>query len=125
VEANLKQQMLGRGMSAAEIEQVLKASATPGVLTLTSQFTGNAVTDKAHLIKLLVDNGYKGEDIALVLRAFETPGRGSPGPEATQQKAEVAGKLVQQGLEAEEIDKVLQAFRGDALPASERVVSKG
>jgi hypothetical protein len=126
LEAHLKQQMLGRGMSAAEIEQVLKSSSAPAVRVEDPyMFTGNVVADKATLIKLLVANDYKGDDIARVLQAFDAPGQGRNTPEATKQVAELVGNLVQQGLEAVEIDKVLRGFQRDRIKENEGIVGKG
>jgi hypothetical protein len=126
LEANLKQQMLGRGMSAAEIEQVLKASSSPeSAFSGSLAFTGNLIKDKATLIKLLVDHSYEGDDIAQVLQAFDASERGGTAPEVTRQKAEMLGNLLQQGMEVKEIDKVLRAFQGDSIQGSERIVGKG
>src|SRR6202051_3211714 len=63
-EACLKQQMVEKGISPAEIEQVSKATkGPPGP-------TGNAAMDKAALIQMLADHGYEGEDIERVLKAY-------------------------------------------------------
>src|SRR5712691_11777307 len=60
MEGCLKQQMLEKGMSPAEIEQVLKASKVGGA-------TGNAALDKAALVQMMVEHGYEGEDIERVV----------------------------------------------------------
>ncbi len=68
--ACLKQQMLDKGMSAAEIEQVMKAnpdSKEDGEVSL----TGNEAVDKAALVQRMVDNGYEGADIERVLKAYQ------------------------------------------------------
>jgi SOS response regulatory protein OraA/RecX len=70
MEAALKQQMLDKGMSAAEIEKVMTASSN-GVASISS--TGNDAIDKAALAQRMVDNGYEGADIERVLRAYEQP----------------------------------------------------
>jgi hypothetical protein len=124
IEANLKQQMLTRGMSATEIEQVLKASPT----TVTPEqvvFTGNAVTDKATLVKLMMAAEMDGKDIARVLEAFGSPERGNEPPQVIQQmrqKAELVGNLIQQAMEAADIEKVVRAFHADRAHNKERVV---
>lgn len=66
MEATLKQQMLDKGMSAAEIEQVMTANQRqPGS-------TGDASADRAALAQRMVDEGYEGEDIERVLKAYES-----------------------------------------------------
>jgi Na+-translocating ferredoxin:NAD+ oxidoreductase RnfG subunit len=69
LEVILKQQMVDKGMSAAEIEQVMKASNDPGEVSVTS--TGNEAQDKAALVQRMVDQGYEGEDIERVLKAYQ------------------------------------------------------
>jgi hypothetical protein len=59
VEGALKQQMLDKGMSAAEIEQVIVTS------------TGDPAVDRAALVQRMVDEGYEGEDIERVLKAYQ------------------------------------------------------
>jgi hypothetical protein len=72
MEGALKQQMLDKGMSAAEIEQVMKAgqqaSWTPPGLIGT---TGNEAQDRAALVQRMVDEGYEGADIERVLKAYQ------------------------------------------------------
>src|SRR5690242_6370285 len=70
VEGALKQQMLDKGMSAAEIEQVMKASNDPGEVSPVA-LTGNEAQDKAALVQRMVDEGYEGEDIERVLKAYQ------------------------------------------------------
>jgi hypothetical protein len=70
MEAALKQQMLDKGMSAAEIEKVMIASSS-GVGSISS--TGNNALDRAALAQRMVDNGYEGADIERVLKAYEQP----------------------------------------------------
>ena len=72
LEATLKQQMLDKGMSAAEIEQVMRASLEPG-RTVQIASTGNEAADKAALVQRMVDQGYEGEDIERVLKAYQPP----------------------------------------------------
>ena len=64
MEGALKQQMLDKGMSAAEIEQVMKAGKKGGA-------TGNEAQDRAALVQRMVDEGYEGEDIERVLKAYQ------------------------------------------------------
>jgi hypothetical protein len=67
MEATLKQQMLDKGMSAAEIEQVMGASHRK----VTS--TGDEAQDKAALAQRMVEEGYEAADIERVLKAYQQP----------------------------------------------------
>jgi SOS response regulatory protein OraA/RecX len=72
MEGALKQQMLDKGMSAAEIEQVMKAGQEPSWMPPSAiGATGNEAQDKAALVQRMVDNGYEGEDIERVLKAYQ------------------------------------------------------
>lgn len=72
-EAGLKQQMLDKGMSAAEIVQVMSAGSGSRSDSRVGS-TGDAALDKAALTQQMIDNGYEGEDIERVLKAYQ----GSP-----------------------------------------------
>jgi hypothetical protein len=64
IEGVLKQQMLDKGMTAAEIEQVMRAGKDKeGV-------SGDESEDRAALVQRMVDEGYSGEDIERVLKAY-------------------------------------------------------
>jgi hypothetical protein len=69
IEASLKQQMLDKGMTAAEIETVMKASQQPAGSA--SHSTGIEAVDRAALVQRMVDNGYEGADIERVLKAYQ------------------------------------------------------
>jgi len=71
LETALKQQMLEKGMSPAEIEKVVNAS--PGAEGGLVVSTGNENADRAVLVQRMVDEGYEGEDIERVLKAYQTP----------------------------------------------------
>jgi hypothetical protein len=53
----LKQQMLEKGMSAAEIEQVMKVTKAP-------------TETKVGLAQMMIEHGYEGEDIERVVKAY-------------------------------------------------------
>ena len=74
LEAGLKQQMLEKGMSAAEIVQVMNAGHETRDSSVGS--TGDEALDKAQLTQRMIDNGYEGEDIERVLKAYQ----GAPKP---------------------------------------------
>jgi len=78
MEAALKQQMLDKGMSAAEIEQVLGASQGGKP----SASTGNEAVDRAALVQRMVDEGYEGADIERVLKAYQSPKKAEENPVA-------------------------------------------
>ncbi len=71
VEGALKQQMLDKGMSAAEIEQVMRAR--PGSGAAVS--SGDEAQDRAALVQRMVDEGYEGADIERVLKAYQPPAK--------------------------------------------------
>ena len=71
MEGALKQQMLDKGMSAAEIEQVMKAGQEPSWTPPLVGATGNEAQDRAALVQRMVDEGYEGEDIERVLKAYQ------------------------------------------------------
>src|ERR1022692_869058 len=56
-EATLKQQMLDKGMSAAEIVQVMKATSDSSGEVKTAS-SGNEKLDRAALAQQMVENGY-------------------------------------------------------------------
>jgi hypothetical protein len=64
IEGALKQQMLDKGMTAAEIEQVMRASKGK------ASVSGDESEDRAALVQRMVDEGYSGEDIERVLKAY-------------------------------------------------------
>jgi hypothetical protein len=83
IEANLKQHMLERGMSAAEIAQVVRASSQRACGPM---YTGDPNYDKGSLVRVLAENGLSAEDIERVLQALHpTPNNGKPAdaPRAT------------------------------------------
>ena len=77
--AALKQQMLDKGMSAAEIEQVIKAGQQADDSTPIA-CTGNEAFDKAALVQRMMEHGYEGADIERVLKAYQ------PAAKATDEK---------------------------------------
>jgi hypothetical protein len=70
MDASLKQQMLDKGMSAAEIAQVMGASNDREGADK-SRSTGDEALDKAALTQRMIDNGYEGADIERVVRAYQ------------------------------------------------------
>lgn len=148
-EASLKQQMLERGLSAAEIEQVMKASteyASSGGsladLRAKAALTaggpgepgagGHAVLEKAVLAEKMVENGYEAKDIERVLKAFaddsagRSDGNGQAGNQAnTAERAALVEKMVENGYEGEDIARVLEAFHKPSAGAAEAMATAG
>jgi hypothetical protein len=123
IEANLKQQMLDKGMSAAEIDQVLKASREPGEYS-SPQFTGEIEADKAGLVTFMAEYEYGGGDIERVIREFGNVPAGMPAEEKRQlvrARARAVQGMVENEKEAEEIERVLRAFHGGEKPEAQVV----
>jgi hypothetical protein len=114
LEAHLKEQMLAKGMPAAEIEQVLKASSLPPTPPENPAFTGVPALDKFALVKVMAENSLSGEDIVCVLRAFDGPPDQAPGhsPASKEKAALVEDLLLNHEMPAQEIGRVLRAFHG-------------
>ncbi|MBM3997515.1 MAG: hypothetical protein FJ303_25720 [Planctomycetes bacterium] len=80
----LKQQMLDKGMSPAEIEQVMSV----GNAALASVGpTGNPEADRVALAQRMIDEGYEAADIELVLNAYNPGAR----PAAEKPLAKTSG----------------------------------
>jgi hypothetical protein len=78
IDAALKQQMLDKGMSAAEIEQVLQASVD------SRKKRPADVQDRTALVQEMIENGYEGADIERVLKAYQEPPKPAEKPVAAQ-----------------------------------------
>jgi len=125
IESTLKQQILAKGMSAAEIKEVIRGTAVREEESEEPFFTGNAKADKANLVKVMAEHGMEGEDIERVLLAFHdhtTSDRGNG------EKFAVVKTLIENGMEAKDIERVLRAFQPNQeklhLPDRERIVSR-
>jgi hypothetical protein len=117
LEAALKQQMLERGMSAAEIEQVVRATREKPECGPPVAFSGETASDKAALVKLMTHNGYSGEDIEKVLGAFAAGAeRRGASEKASREKAAAAGSMVKNGADADDIARMLHAFDDTTVP---------
>ena len=112
LEANLKRQMLDKGLSPGAIEQVLRASQMTDDSTVL--FTGEIDADKAALVKLLTENDYSGSDIARVLTAFARSATAATSATIVA-AAKAAQGMIENGKEAEEIEQMLHAFHGPEM----------
>ncbi len=116
MEASLKQQMLDKGMSAAEIEQVLRRPTHP-MWESCSKPVDDTPNDLPALVKLLADNEYSGEDIERLLRAVSADplGRDVHGSDQAaravfREKAATIKNLVENEMSAEDIERVLKTY---------------
>src|SRR5262245_24295339 len=116
IDANLKRQMLDRGMTPAEIEQVLRAAKDdedrPAATAFGAAYSGNEETDKAHLVALLTEHGCAGKDISRVLRAFGdfSVEKAADRPAALMARARAVESMIVAGNTVEEVEQMLQAF---------------
>ncbi len=122
MEAALKQQMMERGMNAAEIQEVLRASKKSDW----SCGKSAGSSPKARMVKALADNGYEGKDIERILRTFGThpdrelvvqkegADRADAFGRALAAKVEIVEMMAANGNETEEIERVLGAYKDDA-----------
>jgi SOS response regulatory protein OraA/RecX len=116
LQAALKKQMLERGMSAEDIEKVLRAAEAPAPEPEQESlvpFTGNTAADSPRLVKLLLEHGYSGDDIERVLRALDCAARreATEGSDALfRQKATMVATMAENSLEVADMEKILQAF---------------
>jgi len=116
LEAGLKRNMIERGMSAADIEQVLRASTQRSE----TRFDGSPATAKEVLVRTLTTQQYSGQEIERVLRAFgQHAGPENDAPSgafsrALSSKLAIVRKLAQQDTSVDEIEAVLRTYTEDA-----------
>lgn len=99
----LKSLMIQRGMSADEIERVLKAEGSP------LDFKASADDPEAYIVEVLSENGYEAADIERILRAA----RGEAGS-IPASAGRLVGTLAENWAEADDIARVLQSRRKPA-----------
>lgn len=113
VEVALKQQMLDKGMTVADMERVLRApSETCADNEPTQKLTGGQATDQPRLVRMLLEHSYSGDDVE-ILRALHALSFGGTAGRFSRQKALVLAIFIENGVEAEEIKHFLLA-RDDA-----------
>jgi hypothetical protein len=76
IEAALKQDMLNRGMSSADIERVMLASGARDS-TLEMQAKETISDNEYYLVEKMLDDGHAIEDVERVIRAFKEGKEGS------------------------------------------------
>jgi hypothetical protein len=107
----LKQDMLDKGMSAADIERVLQASAVgvpAGVLQPSTAILASAKGpgfDKARLIQTMAEHGLDGEGIERVLCAL-----GDFSDDEVPAKIAAMQSMLENGMSGEDIERVIRAF---------------
>lgn len=114
-ELNLKRQMLDKGLSPAEIEQVLRAS-SESQEEETYHFSGQEDADKGMLVKMLSEYEYSSTDIERVLQAFPVPAHAVNSSAARVGRAKAVEGMVENERPADQIIQVLRAFHS-AEPA--------
>lgn len=116
IEGALKQQMLDKGMSAADIEQVLRTSRsrTPTECA-TAQLFAKTVVDIPALVNVLAEHGYAGEDIERILRTL--PSEPSADPRFHEKVATIQN-MVEHEMPAEDIERVLLACPRPGTPGA-------
>lgn len=96
----LKSLMIQRGMSADEIERILRAEGAKADLT------GGAETGEARIVEVLSGNGYNATDIENILRAARGDGDSIP-----PTVARLVESLAENWAKATDIERVLQSRR--------------
>src|SRR5262245_45535723 len=120
IDANLKRQMLDRGMTPADIEQVLRAAKEDEdraeATASGAAYSGNEETDKAHLVAVLTEHGCAGKDIGRVLRVFGdfSVEKSADRPAALMARAQAIESMIANGNTVEEVEQMLHAFHGRA-----------
>jgi len=99
-EARLKSLMIQRGMSADEIERVLKTGAVPA-----PDFRGSSDEDdpEARIVKILAENGYAGDDVERILKAARVGDRVDP------RSVRLVETLAENWSKASDIERVLRS----------------
>jgi DNA-binding transcriptional MerR regulator len=111
LEIALKQQMLDKGMSAAEIVQVLKASKEPTAEEVEGAKDFTAV--RSELVQSLVEQEMPAADIELVLQALQER------PDGAHEKAMMIANMAEQGLKGPDIARVVRAMHHPAATTSD------
>jgi len=109
LELNLKRQMLDKGLSPDEIEQVLRASSDAQAEEW-YHFSGQEDADKGMLVKMMSDYERSGADIERVLQAFPVPAPAANSAAARIGRAKAVEGMVENEKSAEEIVQMLRAF---------------
>jgi len=99
-EARLKALMIQRGMSAAEIEQVLASGAVPKTNFVEVDEHQDA---EARIVRVLSDNGYNGDAVQSILKAARVNGRIDPAA------AQLVTTLAENWAKAGDIERVLRS----------------
>jgi hypothetical protein len=121
LDSSLKEQMLAKGLAAADIERILMAGRHPPILAaqMAAQTARQRVDDTPQdvpaLVKFLAENAVSGEDIERLLRAVSDDATGVSGPDCvatfSHDKCAIIKHMIECARDTEEIEKVLRAYR--------------
>jgi predicted component of type VI protein secretion system len=109
-ENELKRDLVAKGVSADEIERIIKATAGNAApktqLAEETQRPTGAGADWARLVQVLCEHGMDGADVESVLRAV-----GDYSDEELPAKVTAIESMVENGMQAEDVERVLRAFQ--------------
>jgi len=112
LELELKRQMLDKGLSATEIEHVLRIS-PEAIAEESYHFSGEEDLDKGTLVKLLSDHEYSGADIERILQAYAVPAHAANTVSARIGRAKAVEGMVENERPADQIIQMLHAFHAE------------
>jgi hypothetical protein len=99
----LKSLMIQRGMSADEIERVLRAEGG------TPSYAADAENRETYIVEVLSENGYEPQDIERILRAARGEGNSIPAS-----AGRLVATLAENWAKAADIERILQERRRPA-----------
>jgi hypothetical protein len=119
LEAELKQDMLERGMTAQDIERVLRSSQNPSrdrsTVAESNYYTARHAEIEAGLIKELAMLNMPADDVERIYKAFNAATSVSPKSHASSERAArdaaFVKRLAQSGRSAEDIERLIQVTR--------------
>jgi hypothetical protein len=109
-ETELKRDLIAKGVSADEIERIVKATAgaAKAIVPEAAELRRpkGAGADRARLVQLLCEQGMAAADVERVLRAL-----GDYADDELPAKVSAVASMVENGMEAADIERVLRAFQ--------------
>ncbi len=120
VEASLKQDMLNRGLSAEDIERVIRAGRSQDPPPGPPEKPDPVSDNEYYLIEKLVEEERPIEEIERIIRAFKTPSGDAvaKAEPISENEYYLVEKLLEDERPVEEIERVIRALK--ARPAGAR-----